>query len=259
MDTTPVHTEQQLLLSKEMLNDVADYIKIELGAPIVDVELPDSVIIKCLELALRKISRYNLVVLWYTTVVSDHKIDLSTLPHRVSYVVDVLKSNGDSLTNMTALSSFFGFPAGMKVAKSSYGSPFVSMSDLTSIFAESVIMSRNLNSYKDNMSIDYDYVNNMLYIDPGMSADLTVTLEYVPVLTVDDLYLLARDQTTYDVLLKYATGLCLLSLGRARGKYSTSGNYNYALSSDEMISSGKQYISEIEDELKLNYSHIIMD
>lgn len=259
LGVTTNYTKEQELLSSEILNDIADYIKIELGAPMVDVEIPDQVILKNVELALRKLSRYNLVVLWHTVTAVNNRVDLSKFPHRVSYIVDVLSSSGNSITGMNALSNIFGIPAGIKISTvNSMGAPFTSISDLTSVLAESVIMSRNLNAYKDGCSIDFDYVNNYLYVDMSTSMNSNITIEYVPVLTIYDLYLLARDQTSYDILLKYAAGLCKISLGRARGKYSMSG-YDYSLSSDELLSSGKSEIESLDNELKLNYSHIILD
>lgn len=258
ISTTPNQTDEQVRVSKDVLNDIADYIKMELGAPIVDVELSDQAILIIINRALRLISKYNLIKLWFTTVLVNKTVDLSILPHQVSYVIDVLKSKGDSLTNTTAMSSMFGFPVGLKVARTSYGYPYGSLNDITSIFNESVLMQKNLMSFKDNISFDIDRTTNTLYIDTGLVGEYNITIEYVPVLTIDDLYLLRSNQDALDVLMKLSLGYSMTSLGRARGKYSTN-NYNWSLSSDELLSTGKQLISDTESFLNHNYSHILAD
>lgn len=254
---TPKHTDEMIRVSNDVLNDVADYIKMELGAPIVDVELSDDVILKLIERALRLMSRYNLVTLWYTTTLSNKQVDLSQLPHHVSYVRDVLKSKGDALSNTTAMTSMFGFPAGLKVMSSSFDGRRT-VSDITSAFNESVLMQRNLASYKDQLTFDFDRFNNVLYIDTGLVGEYNITIEYIPVLEVQDLYLLRSNQDAMDILMKYATGYAMVSLGRARGKYSTS-NYSWSLSADELLSTGKQMITDAENYLNHNYSHILVE
>lgn len=258
LDITPNHTQEMVDLSQEVLNNIADYVKMELGAPLVDVEIPDHVLLKIIDRSIKSISKYNLIVLWHTVIPNNKKIDLSSFPNRVSYVIDVLKSKGDSLSNTTAMTSMFGFPAGLRTVRTSNSYPYGTITDITSIFNESVLMQKNMMAYKDNLSFDIDRTNNILYLDTGLVGEYNVTVEYVPLLELNDLYLLKSNQDAMDVISKLSAGYTMILLGRARGKYQTS-NYSWSISSDELLSEGKRLVSETEAYLNHNYSYDVID
>ena len=254
----------------KVLTHIKDSVKYELGYPMVDVELPDKVIELSISRALTEMAKYALLTLWtsvpltlsstsgvYTTSFS--AVDTSKFLFKISYIVDILKSRGGNevLTNTSDIS---GVPLGWAIrsGRESMNNFTDTISNISMMYNERILVSRLAGSFKDNCTFDFDKARQVLHVDPGYPPSTNITLEYVPILTIDQIGILLNYPDALDFLTQYTIALSLIAIGRARGKFQVS-NYDWSLSSTELIQSGQQKQQQLIEGIRNAYSHIITD
>ena len=253
----------------EVLNYIKESVRFELGAPIVEVELSDKVIESLVQRALIIMAKYSLVVVWHSVPIvrmtgdgqiSYYKeIDASTFPLDISYIIDVIKARGsnDVLTNTSDIS---GIPLGWAIrsGRSSMNNYTDTISNISTMYNERILVSRLAGSFKDSCTFDYDKPRKIIRIDVGYPASSNVTIEYIPQLKIDQVGIVKNMPEAYDFLTQYSIALGMISLGRARGKF-TVGNYDWSISSSELITSGKEKIDKLMEMVNTSYSRAISD
>lgn len=254
----------------EVLEYIKESVKFELGGPIVEVELTDAVIESLVKRALMIMSKYSLLVNWHTipivrgntpdgSVAYYKELDLSKLNLKVSYILDVLKSRGnnDVLSNTSDIS---GIPLGWAIrsGRSSMNNYTDTISNISTMYNERVLVSRLAGAFKDQCTYDFDKARQKLRVDVGYPASSSITLEYVPILTIDQVGIIKYFSEAYDFLTQYTIALSMISLGRARGKF-TVANYDWSISSTELITSGQAKIDALMTMIHNAYSHVSMD
>lgn len=261
-----VNEEQQ----HKVLTHIKDSVKYEFGYPMVDVELPDKVIELSIARALTVMAKYSLLTLWVSvplilTTTSGVQstnfcaVDTSNFMFRISYITDILKSRGGNevLTNTSDIS---GVPLGWAIrsGRESMNNFTDTISNISMMYNERILVSRLAGTFKDNCTYDFDKSRQLLHVDPGYPPSTNITLEYVPILTIDQIGILENYPDALDFLTQYTIALSLISLGRARGKFQVN-NYDWSLSSTELINSGTAKEAALIEGIRNAYSHVITD
>lgn len=266
MNNIIINPEEQY----KVLTHIKDSVKYELGYPMVDVELPDKVIELSISRALTEMAKYGLLTLWQSvplTLTSTsgvqsttfRQIDTSGFLFKISYIVDILKSRGSNevLTNTSDIS---GVPLGWAIrsGRDSMNNFTDTISNISMMYNERILVSRLAGTFKDNCSFDFDKARQVLHIDPGYPPSSNITIEYVPILTIDQIGILQNFPDALDFLTQYTVALSLIAIGRARGKFQVS-NYDWSISSTELITSGQNKQEKLIEGIRNAYSHIITD
>lgn len=252
----------------EVLDDIKDSIRFELGGPIVDVELSDEVIEALIKRALIIMAEYSFAVVLHTVPItrvqtggltSYRSVDTSKFPFAISYILDVFKSRGSNEV-MSNTSDIAGIPLGWAIrhGRSSLNNYTDMVSNITTLHNERVLLARQFGAFKDSMTYDYDPTRQRIFFDAGFPASSNITFEYVPILKLNQVGLLKNIPQARDFLTQYSIALCMISLGRARGKF-TVGNYDWSISSTELISTGKEKIAELIKDAKSSYTRVMTD
>jgi hypothetical protein len=248
----------------EVMNYIKESVRFELGGPMVDVEISDAVIESLTKRALIIMAKYSLVTAWHTVSIVRmitggqisyaKEVDTSVFPLEISYITDVIKSRGsnDVLTNTSDIS---GIPLGWAVrsGRSSMSNYTDTISNVATMYNERILAARLSGAFKDSCTWDYDKLRRKIYIDVGYPASSNITFEYVPLLTKDQVGLLKNLPEAYDFLTQYVVALSMQALGRARGKYTTS-QYDWSISSTELITSGQAKIDKLMEMVNTSYS-----
>jgi hypothetical protein len=259
------------LTSKEsirVMNDVTEFVKIQLGYPVVDVEITDDQIRRITEMVLTKMSQFSCILLHETVAVIaangeyssyNAKIDAKKFKYRISYIYDILKSRGNN-DIMTGTSDIAGIPMGwaLRNGDSTLNDYSNLVNNITNLYNERVLTTRLLGAMKDNISYDYFKDDETIWLDVGYPSCRSVTIEYIPILTIDNLDVVERTPDAYQILVSLVTAYTMISLGRARGKYTTS-NYDWSIQSSELVESGKNLLDQLDKLLRQCYSHNIID
>lgn len=261
-------TELKSKESIRVLGDTLEYVKIQLGYPIVDVEIDDNQIRKISEIVLNKMSQFSCVLLHETVPVIasngeyssyNAKIDVTKFKHRVSYIYDIFKSKGSN-DIMTGMSDIAGIPMGwaLRNGDSTLNDYSNLINNITNLYNERVLSTRLLGAMKDQLSYDYFKDDEVIWLDTGYPSCRSVTIEYVPILTIDNLDLVSRTPDAYQIFVSLVTAYTMISLGRARGKYTTN-NFDWSVQSSELVESGKTLEKQLDDLLRQCYTHNIID
>lgn len=216
-------------LSKE---DYVNYIKLELGAPIVRVEIceriPDIV-----DAAFNELKHY-ITDVETMTVPYSNKIDLTG--KKVANVVYVMRGNTNN--------SLGGLQSVMYVY-STYGIlNNVSISD----FSRILLANQNKNALATDLDFHYDKREEQLYVYANQIVPATVTLVYTPIYeTVEDII----EPYWQNLLKRLSLAMSKEILSRIRGKYNlNSATYN--LDADRLASEAQAELSEIREYLISN-------
>jgi hypothetical protein len=253
----------------EVLSYIRDSVKFELGYPIVDVELTDDVIDSLIKRTLTIMSKFSLLAVLHTEPLirnSENQnaayylpIDTSKFPLKISYILDILKSRGsnDVLTNTSDIS---GIPLGWAIrsGRSSMNNYTDTISNISTMYNERILVSRLAGSFKDQCTYDFDKPRQLLYIDVGYPASNNITIEYVPQLTIEQVGIVKNYPEAYDFLVQHSIALSMIALGRARGKFSVA-NYDWSVSSTELITSGQAKIDALIERTTNSYSRAMTD
>lgn len=185
-------------LTREYL---VDWIKRQLGHPIVEVELTNDQLDDCIEFALDEVAPW-VVQRQYVTLPANECIDLST--YNISYVINVHKAN---VSNPNKLDVFNDTRAVIR------GSGSIYQTDLYTKL-EDQLLDNIINSTKDNIS--FRYIKPKLYLDVGYPPSTEITIEYSPEITESNV----TDRLYQKYLKQFALAQARSILSDIRGKYS---------------------------------------
>lgn len=215
------------------LEEMAEDIKIELGAPIVNVE-NESIIPSLINKSLREVSPYITETHFITVPYSTNGIDVSK--YNISSIVQIFRTQNPSrvadFTDIYSLSSL----------NTAYTSS-------TNLLMSDYLYRTQMNQLKSTITTDLDFTYDkdaqVLYINTFYPRPDRVTIAYIPVFNdVSEL----RDLYWINKVLRLAIALCKISLGHIRGKYELSSSL-YKLNGDQMVSEGISERDAVRQEL----------
>lgn len=226
-------------------------IKMELGWPLVDIELSNSNMELVLSKTMRDLQPYILFTHYKT-------LDLKPiieLPEDVAYVLDIYRGapKGSPITAPNMLNDneiLFGATAHNSMLWDTGALSGGGGNDgMTSYY----LMKLYYNSIRGNTaSIDFTQNGNLLYVDKAMGGD-KVTIEYVPVIT-DPTQL--TDSYWYKKLYDLFLANCKIVIGRARSKYRIQAA-KYELDGTGILQEGLEEKEKIITELETSALHLI--
>ena len=226
-------------------------IKIELGWPIVDVELSDNVMDKILEKTMRDIQPYILFTAYKTLPLQP----IIELPEEVAYVLDVYRGEpkGSPLSAPNMLNDnelLFGATAHNSML---WDTGALSGGGGNDSMTSYYLMKLFYNSIRGNTAtVDFNQNGNKLYVESAMGGS-SVTIEYVPIITdVEDL----TDAYWYKKLYDWYLANCKISIGRARSKYRIQAS-KYDLDGESILREGLEEKASIIQELESSALNLV--
>lgn len=221
-----------------------DDIKMELGWPIIDIELSDKNINLVLDKTMRDLQPYILFT-HYKTLENAPIIDL---PEDVAYVLDIYRGEpkGSAITAPNMLNDneiLFGATAHNSMLLDTGSLSGGGGNDgITSYY----LMKLFYNSIRGNTaSIDFTQNGDKLYVEHAMGGE-QVTIEYVPVIKEPEQL---TDSYWYKKLYDLFLANCKIVIGRARSKYKIQAS-KYELDGDAILNEGLEAKSRIIEELE---------
>lgn len=229
--------------TKKENTELIEDIKMELGWPIVDIEISDDNFNKILDKTMRQLQPYILFT-QFKTLPNSKVIDL---PEDVVYVMSIFRGEPKqsaipSANNLTDDEIMFGATAHNKMLWDTGSVTGGGGSNLSSYY----LMKLYYNTLRGNTAnVDFVQNGNKLYVESAMDGS-TVTIEYVPKLVsakqITDPY---WSQKLYYLFLANSK----IIIGRARSKYIIqSAKYN--LDGTAILEEGLQEKQQIMDELE---------
>lgn len=207
--------------------DLIEWVKTQLGYPVVDLEIPDVTISSCIDNALDEVTPWLPLEHIITVPVTGTCIDLTE--YRVGTIVSIHKAPTDELNTGTI-------------------DPFTYQHhDLTDMsIITNMLETQRIGYYKDNIS--YQLIGSQLYIDPGIPIPSTITIEYY----LDDNSVDVEDYTDRrylkflkDFTLAFVRGV----LSDIRGKY-TPSNSPVMLDSDTQLDRSNSELHRLRQALE---------
>lgn len=226
------------------LQDYIDDIKLELTAGILELEIPDEIIGKIVNKALREIQRY----------IDTTKI--ITVPF--APVIDMTGFECSAITNIYRTSS-----VGSDGDKSSFVDPMYLQSWLVSTGTTGPMY--NLNRYLMNymsyqtllqirnttstdLNFKYDKQANKLYINVAFGQPEMITIEYVPIFKdVSDV----TSDYWIDILKRLSLAMTKVALGRARTRFTQSGAL-WTQDGETILAEGNEELTQLREVLRTN-------
>ena len=215
-----------------------DDIKTSLGAPVVDIELDNSVIGKIVDKAFREVTRYITETRFATVPCSGDVIDVKE--YDISSVVQLFRTANPSrmgdITDPLAIAS-----AGC--VSNSFSSR-VNLSDYT--------YRTQLAQLKSTITTDLDFTfdkeENKLYVNTFHPKPSSITIVYIP--NFKDVSEV-KERYWVNFILRLATAFTKETVGRVRSKYELSSSL-YKLDGDRLVSEGIAERDAVRQELDEN-------
>lgn len=226
-------------------------IKMELGYPIVDVELSDSTLDKILSKSMRDLQPY---ILFSQYITLDNK-PVIELPEEVVYVLDIFREEpkgGSPLVPPNQLNDnelLFGATGQNSMLWDTGSLSGMGSGGLTNFY----LMKLYYNSVRGNTaSNDFTQNGSKLYIERSLGGD-KVTLEYVPLIKeVSQL----SDPFWFKQLYYLFLANCKIVIGRARSKYKIQSS-KYDLDGERILEEGLNEKAKIIEDLENSGLHLI--
>lgn len=210
-----------------------DDIQMQLGYPVVQLELDRSQIRNIVNRAFSELKHYvtdsKLITIPYQNKidVKDYKID------SILYIM-----RGQPSTKLTPLQDVMFFYSD-KGAYSNY--------NLTD-YARAMLSNSNKNAISTDLDFKYDKDERILYVNCNQAIPQTITIEYIPEYdSVEEL----KESYWQNILKKFSLAMTKVILGRIRGKY-TLNSATYNLDADQLLSEGNSELQEIRSFLDSN-------
>lgn len=231
--------------------DLFEDIKMELGYPIVDVELNDNTFDKILSKSMRDLQPYILFT-QYKTIDNGPVIEL---PEDVVYVMDIFREmpkGGSPLAAPNQLNDnelLFGATGQNSMLWDTGSLSGMGSGGLTNYY----LMKLYYNSVRGNTaSNDFTQNGNKLFIEKSMGGD-KITIEYVPLIKeVDQL----TDPYWFKQLYYIFLANCKIVIGRARSKYRIQSS-KYELDGERILEEGLAEKAKIIEDLENSGLHLI--
>ena len=212
------------------------YIKLQLGAPIVWVELED-MLEDVLDMAFQELKGY----------ITDS--ETMTVPY--ANVIDLADKKVASISYVMRGSpniSVSGLQDMMYIYTSRNRTSGVTNSFTLSDYARALMVQQNKNALSTDLDFMYDRKNEKLYLYEQKVTSNTVTLVYTPEYEdVSEIY----EEFWINLLKRLSLAMTKEALGRIRGKYAlNSATYN--LDADQLLSEAQSELTEIRTFLNSN-------
>lgn len=217
---------------KRRMKQIVQYIEMQLGYPIVQIELTPEQIKTIVEQAFQEIVHY-MTDNYTVTVPYAQCIDLSK--YNIDNVEYVMRGQDSLLT---------GLPFQM---------PAMDLMNVTgtynlSQYTDALLIKRNLNILATDMDFVWDKPNKKLYLTANPNTPSKVTIVFKPeYYDVEDI----REQYWDTQLRRLALGMTKMTIGHIRSKY-TSNSSKYQLNGAELLSEGQTEIQAVRDRLDAN-------
>lgn len=211
-----------------------DEILLNLGAPIVEVEIED-LVQRIIVASFREVRRY-INISKVITIPYAETIDLT--PYKVQSVQYIARDRSNG-TDSNLVDAFYLATTQMNTAGS--------ISDYTRYLT--------IQQLKDTISqdLDFTHIGNTLYVNATSPKPSSISIVYTPIFdSVEEI----TDEYWVDILMKLSLANSKVILGRIRGKYSNNTAL-YNLDGDTLISEGTQELSELRQFLSDNHDTIL--
>ena len=218
------------------MQSYVNYIKLQLGAPIVKVEL-DDYIPDIVNMALEELKSY-ITDVETLTVPYAQTIDLSG--KKVGHIHYLMRAQQNI--------SVAGLQDMMYIYTSRNRSSFPNNSFTLSDYARGLMVQQNKASLSTDLEFYFDKREDKLYVYAQQVLPSSITLVYTPDYeTVEEII----EPFWQDKLKRLALALTKEALGRVRGKY-TLNSATYNLDADQLLSESQTELAEIRTYLNNN-------
>lgn len=212
------------------------YIKLQLGAPIVWVEL-EEMLDDVVDMAFQELKGYI--------------TDCETMTVPYSNVIDLTGKKVASIAYVMRGApnvSVSGLQDMMYIYTSRNRTSGVTNSFTLSDYARALLVQQNKNALSTDLDFMYDRKEEKLYLYEQKVVSATVTLVYTPDYEdVEEIY----EPFWQNLLKRLALAMTKEALGRIRGKY-TLGSATYNLDADQLLSEAQSELTEIRTFLNSN-------
>ena len=216
----------------DRMSKIIRYIEIQLGAPVLELELTPENIKLIVEQAFEEIEHY-MSDLYTVTLPYAQCIDVSK--YNIDAIESVVRANDSVMTGLT------------------FVYPYMGLNNITGAYnlegyADALLSVRNMNIVSTDMDFHYDKPNRKLYVVANPNVPAYVTLIFKPeYYTVEDI----KEQYWDTQLRRLALGMCKVVLGRIRSKYK-SNTTKFQLDGDTLLAEGTAEIDAIRQRLDGN-------
>lgn len=218
------------------MQSYVNYIKLQLGAPIVKVEL-DDFIPDIVNMALDELKSY-ITDVETLTVPYAQVIDLSE--KKVGHIHYLMRAQQNI--------SVAGLQDMMYIYTSRNRSSFPNNSFTLSDYARGLMVQQNKASLSTDLEFYFDKKEDKLYVYAQQVLPASITIVYTPDYeTVEEII----EPFWQDKLKRLALALTKEALGRVRGKY-TLNSATYNLDADQLLSESQSELAEIRTYLNNN-------
>lgn len=217
---------------KKRMKQIVQYIEMQLGYPVVQIELTPEQIKVIVDQAFQEIVHY-MTDTYTFSVPYAQCIDLSK--YNVDNVESVLRGQDSLLT---------GLPFQM---------PAMDLMNVTGTYnldqyIDALLIKRNLNILATDMDFVWDKPNKKLYIAANPNVPSYVTIVFKPeYFEVEDI----REQYWDTQLRKLALGMTKMAIGQIRSKYSSNSS-KFQLNGAELLAEGQSEIQTVRQHLDDN-------
>ena len=212
------------------------YIKLQLGAPIIWIELEDF-LDDIIDMAFQELKGYI--------------TDCETMTVPYANVIDLAGKKIASISYVMRGSpniSVSGLQDMMYIYTSRNRTSGVTNSFTLSDYARALMVQQNKNALSTDLDFMYDRKNEKLYLYEQKVVSNTVTLVYTPEYEdVSEIY----EEFWINLLKRLSLAMTKEALGRVRGKY-TLGSATYNLDADQLLGEAQAELTEIRTFLNSN-------
>lgn len=214
------------------MKKIVQFIEVQLGAPVLELELTPENIKLIIEQAFDEIVHY-MTDLYTVTVSYAQCIDLKD--YNVDAVECVMRANDSVMTGMT------------------FVYPYMGLNNITGSYnlegyADALLSVRNMNTISTDMDFHWDKPNRKLYVVANPNVPAYVTIVFKPeYFNVEDI----REQYWETQLRRLALGMSKVVLGRIRSKYKSSTT-KFELDGDTLLAEGTTEIEAVRQRLDSN-------
>ena len=227
------------------MNAYVDEIKLNVTGGLLDIEIGDDVIQRIVEASMRELQRY-ICSTKILTIPYSKCIDLSD--YHVNSVARVYRAAAAGLSINNGEGSVVD-PVQMGLIQVAYNTgSMYNFSDYVSNYLSYSTLQQMRNTMSTDLSWYYEDAKKLLYINTALDSSVDVTIEFVP--RYNDVSEITSD-FWIDVLMRLATSLTKVALGRIRSRY-TQSNALWQQDGATMLQEGQQELAELRAYLQKN-------
>lgn len=230
-------------------DEYIDYIKLDLGGDVLDLEITDETIGKYIDAAVVELRRYYDQPV-FVTVPFSRCIDLTGFNH--SSIVKLYRTRGftgEAIGNTG--SEVDPMYAQQWLAFSSGGMGSYNLQNYLLNYMSYTTLQQIRNNTSTDLAFKEDKAANKLYINGTYESPESITIEYIPVLT--DVEQITSDYWI-DILKRLSVALVKRALGRIRTRF-TQSNALWVQDGETLLQESNEEIKELREILRTNSSY----